>query len=146
MKPEIRLVRRVRREEFVRLYIDGGWWDDAYYSDTSFIDDIVTGSTLFAAAFKDSKMIGMGRAISDGCSDAYIQDVVVLKRHRGKGIGNSIIRFLLSELGKRGIDWIGLVAEPESAKFYQSLGFHKMRGHTPMCFVPEVSGQNSRRQ
>ena len=31
----------------------------------------------------------MGRAISDGCSDAYIQDVVVYSEFRGQGIGGS---------------------------------------------------------
>ncbi len=130
---EIRTVGQVDRDEFIRLYIDGGWWDDDYYSDTSFIDKIVAGSEVFAGAFDNNgNMTGMGRAISDGCSDAYIQDVVVLKQHRNKGIGGMIIKFIVCELRKRGIDWIGLVAEPRSEKFYKNLGFKKMKNHIPM--------------
>ena len=134
---DIRLLDKVDRGEFIRLYEDAGWWDDEYYSDTSFIDRVVSGSVLFAGAFDPSGgMVGMGRAISDGCSDAYIQDLVVLSEHRGKGIGKGIVRFLITELGRLNIDWIGLVAEPGSKKFYEGLGFRKMKKHCPMIFVP----------
>ena len=52
----------------------------------------------------------MGRAISDLVSDAYIQDVTVLKEYRGKGIGKIIIQTLVEELKTKGVEWIGLVA------------------------------------
>ncbi len=76
-------------------------------------------------------MIGMGRALSDLSSDAYIQDVVVLRDYRGRGIGRQIIRTLITCLKEHGVDWIGLIGEPGTHRFYESLGFGPMTGHTP---------------
>ena len=74
----------------------------------------------------------MGRAVSDGVSDAYIQDVVVLKKFRRAGIGNRIIEKIIECLRSRRIGWIGLIAEPGTQPFYQRLGFAAMAGYTPM--------------
>jgi len=74
----------------------------------------------------------MGRAISDGASDAYIQDVTVLAAFRGQGIGARLIALLRDRLVERGIGWIGLVAEPGTEAFYRRLGFEVMAGHVPM--------------
>jgi spermidine synthase len=74
----------------------------------------------------------MGRSISDGVSDAYIQDVTVSKPFRGKGIGSQLVTKILEKLEKDGIEWIGLIAERGSARFYQPLGFTEMSNSTPM--------------
>ena len=73
-------------------------------------------------------MIAMGRVLSDGVSDAYIQDVAVLPDFRGRGIGGKIVTFLVEELEKRGVDWIALVGEPGTENFYKRLGFEKKAG------------------
>jgi len=49
-----------------------------------------------------SRIIGMGRAISDRVSDAYIQDVTVHSDYRGRGIGKAIVRKLLERLRGNG--------------------------------------------
>ena len=77
-------------------------------------------------------MVGMGRSVSDGASDAYVQDVTVLKEFRGAGIGEKIVRMILNDLKKRGIDWIGLIAEPGTETFFRRLGFSVMAGHKPL--------------
>lgn len=74
----------------------------------------------------------MGRAISDSVSDAYLQDIVVLPEFQGKGIGSAIVSTLLSGCRSKGIDWIGVIAEPEAAYFYRKFGFARMGGYTPM--------------
>ena len=131
---KIELVKSVNKEEFIRLYREAGWWSEEY-TDTSFIDHIVADSFLFAAVFDDTgRLTGMGRALSDGCSDAYIQDVVVLKACRGQGIGKAIINFLVGELKKSNVDWIGLIGEPGTKQFYESLGFKEMQDYIPMKF------------
>lgn len=129
---EIRIIRKAKRAEIMSLYKDAGWWKPDYSKDPSFIDRIVKNTFCIAGAFHKGRMIGMGRAISDSCSDAYIQDVVVLKKYRGNGIGAGIIRKLLECLQANGIDWIALVAEPGTEKFYKELGFRRMKKHIPM--------------
>jgi spermidine synthase len=77
-------------------------------------------------------MIGMGRALSDGVSDAYIQDVMVLREFRKRGAGKRIIAEIVRCLMRLGVDWIGLIAEPGSLAFYRGLGFRPMPRCTPM--------------
>jgi spermidine synthase len=139
----VELVESVSEEDFIELYKDAGWWREEYAVDTSFIDGVVSGSAVFASAFDSAgKMVGMGRAVSDGSSDAYIQDVVVARAFRGLGIGGSLERFLVERLLELGVDWIGLIAEPGSGGFHSSIGFREMTGHIPMkldldAFKPE---------
>ena len=89
---EIKLVRTVPVEQLQALYQDAGWWQDDYKITDDFLRRIPEKSALFAGAFLEKKLIGMGRALSDLCSDAYIQDVAVLKKYRGRGIGKKINR------------------------------------------------------
>lgn len=79
-------------------------------------------------------LVGMGRVISDGCSDAYIQDVVVLSNLRGKGIGAEIIKRLTSHCIEHKITWVGLIAEPGVNSFYERLGFEPMQNYQPMLY------------
>jgi GNAT superfamily N-acetyltransferase len=133
---EIRLVETWPELELVELYKAGGWWLDHY--DPAGIIQLIRGSFAFAVAINKSsgKAVGMGRAISDGVSDAYIQDVVVLKEWRGKGIGLNIVRTILNYCLENKLHWIGLVAEPGTRSFYKPLGFKKLPGE-PMVYKPE---------
>ena len=76
----------------------------------------------------------MGRLISDGVSDAYIQDLVVLPEYRDKGIGREIVKTLINHCKKKGIHWVGLIAEPDQDGFYSNLGFKQMKNYIPMKY------------
>ena len=131
---EIKLVHTVPVEELAAIYQDAGWWQDDYTMSDAFLRLIPEKSALFAGAFFEKKLIGMGRALSDLCSDAYIQDVAVLSAFQKLGIGTLIVTFLIQELKKRGVDWIGLIGEPGTSTFYENLGFRKMTDHIPFKF------------
>ncbi len=128
---KIKLVRTVPVDQLQALYQDAGWWQDDYKITDDFLRRIPENSALFAGAFLEKKLIGMGRALSDLCSDAYIQDVVVLSAHQKCGIGALIVTFLIKELKKRGVDWIGLIGEPGTRAFYENLGFRQMTDYIP---------------
>jgi aralkylamine N-acetyltransferase len=100
------------------------------------ITPLIKGSFAFAVAVDKgtSKPVGMGRVISDGVSDGYIQDLVVLPEYRRNGIGNRIVSTLVEACNAKGLGWIGLIAEPGSENFYRSLGFSVMPGHIPMIY------------
>lgn len=132
---EIRLVRTVPVDQLQALYQDAGWWQDDYKTTDPFLRKIPEKSALFAAVFFEKKLIGMGRALSDLCSDAYIQDVVVLSNYQKLGIGSMIVTFLIQELKKRGVDWIGLIGEPGTRAFYENLGFRQMKDYIPFKLV-----------
>jgi ribosomal protein S18 acetylase RimI-like enzyme len=119
-------------EAIVALYRAGGWWrDDPAW--LAAIPEMIRGSFCFLLArAPDGRLVGMGRVISDGVSDAYIQDVVVLEGYRGRGIGRELVRRLTERCLAARIGWIGLVAEPGTQAFYEPLGFHALEGYLPM--------------
>lgn len=118
-------------DQLIHLYQEAGWWS-AQTDNRDLLRGIIAGSHYFCAASVENRIIGMGRAISDGVSDAYIQDVTVSKPLRRKGIAGRIITELIGKLEADGIGWIGLIAERGSAGFYRPFGFDPMPDSTPM--------------
>ena len=116
------------------IYYKVGWIKKTEKFNEKSVENIIKKSYCFACAIDKKKIIGIGRAISDGTSDAYIQDVAVLENYRKKGIGKQIIVKLIDHLKKKKIGWIGLITEPGSSEFYKKLGFKKMDKHIPMIY------------
>jgi spermidine synthase len=127
------IVKRWPSEPIIELYKQASWWKESQAARDS-IAKIISGSFLFVIAIDGKKTVGMGRVISDGVSDAYLQDVTVLRDYRGQKIGGEIIRTLSAEAIKRGIVWLGLIGEPGTAKFYERLGYKILPGFMPMRF------------
>jgi spermidine synthase len=118
-------------DQLIALYQEAGWWS-AQTDSRDLLEGIIAGSFYFCVAVVENRIIGMGRAISDGVSDAYIQDVTVSKPYRRKKIASRIITELIEKLEFDGIGWIGLIAERGSAGFYRPFGFEPMPDSTPM--------------
>ncbi|MEW6673041.1 MAG: GNAT family N-acetyltransferase [Thermodesulfobacteriota bacterium] len=118
-------------QQIIALYRTEGWWSEGP-DDPDLVARIVAGSHCFMIVTRGRDIIGMGRAISDGASDAYIQDVTVQQTYRSRGIGTRIIEELVARLHRDGLEWIGLIAEKNSYQFYERLGFKKMPNSVPM--------------
>ena len=123
--------------QIVALYRAQGWWGSADEDGQALVPKIVSGSHCFAVALDGERVVGMGRAISDGVSDAYIQDLTVLADQRNRGIGRMILRALVARLHADGLHWIGLIAEPGSSSLYRREGFRERIGWVPMLLVEE---------
>ena len=117
--------------QITELYRRENWWKQEG-DNPEMIRLIVAGSHCFLVARHQDRIIGMGRAVSDGVSDAYLQDVTVMDTFRGQGIGTQIIETLTGRLERDGIHWIGLIAERDSHPFYERLGFSVMENALPM--------------
>ena len=96
-------------DKIIRLYQTAGWWAGQARENSELIRRIVTGSHCFVLVCEGNEIIGMGRAISDGISDAYIQDVTVLSEFRGQGIGTGIVQEILRQLRADGSPGVGNV-------------------------------------
>ena len=118
------------------LYRMQGWWGPSGERDPAMAGAMIRGSHCFAVAEAEGRIIGMGRALSDGVSDAYIQDVVVDPAFRGRGIGSRIVADLVHRLRHDGIDWIGLGAEAGTHDFYRKAGFTELPGCLVMLKKP----------
>ena len=87
---------------------------------------VVFSNSLFKCfVFDDGKLVGAGRALADGADCAYLCDVAVHPDAQGSGLGRAIIS-KLQELAA-GHAKIILYARPGTERFYQKLGFKRMR-------------------
>lgn len=119
-------------EAIVALYQEAGWWTESPKA-RAVIPAMIRGSFCFMVATDATgEIVGMGRVLSDGVSDGYIQDVVVRHSMRGKGIGRELVSRLAQHCVEKGVEWIGLVAEPGKKEFYQNLGFKELVDYVPM--------------
>lgn len=132
------VVKEADNQTILSLYRQAGWWqmdDNPEYLNT--VAKIISNSFCFVIALRGTEIIGMGRAISDGVSDAYIQDVTVRADLRGHGIGKGIIRTLTGFMQEHKLQWIGLISEPGYESFYSGLGFKVMQNYTPFLLSDE---------
>ena len=94
-------------------------------------------ATVFV--YHDNTMIGFGRAISDGAYQAAVYDVAVVPEFQKKGIGNIIIRNILSRLPECSII---LYASPGKEGFYSKNGFRKMKTGMAQFMNAEKMAEN----
>ena len=126
--------KRDHAEEVRALFLEAGWI--APEDDPAFISPMLRNSFCIAGAFYRGKLIGMMRALSDGVSDAYLLDMVVLKKYRKNGIALRILDCLTGYLKTLGIDWMLCISVPEAESLYLKRG-HRMAGHIPIRFDQE---------
>jgi ribosomal protein S18 acetylase RimI-like enzyme len=97
------------------------------------LDEIVNSkcTNLFIARDDSGAIVGMAilamYRISTGIR-AWIEDVVVDERARGKGVGEALCRHIIQDARELAVKTIDLTSRPsrEAAnRLYQRLGFHK---------------------
>ena len=89
--------------------------------------------------FDNEKLIGFGRAISDGVRQSSIYDVAILPEYQGFGVGKLIIENIINNTPT--CNFI-LYASPGKEGFYESLGFRKLK--TGMGLFIAMERMNSR--
>lgn len=82
------------------------------------------GSYLCCIARDGQRLVGAGRAISDGEAGSTIFDVVVLPEYQRRGIGRAMMEFLLNRLPP---GTVVLIAAPGKEDFYRKLDFRRLR-------------------
>lgn len=70
--------------------------------------------------YDDTKLVGFGRAISDGEYQAALYDIAVLPEYQGKGIGKIVLNSILECIPQCNII---LYASPGKEEFYKKLNF-----------------------
>ena len=74
--------------------------------------------------FDEDKMIGFGRAISDGAYQAAIYDCAVIPEYQGQKVGSLIMEHIMKHL--EGCNVL-LYAAPGKEGFYQKQGFSRLK-------------------
>jgi len=85
-----------------------------------FVERVFRKSYTATYAFRKGKLVGTGRAISDGVKSSALYDIAVLPEFQRQGIGTRIVEDLLSKLPSNSVL---LVSSPGLCGFYKRLGF-----------------------
>ena len=78
------------------------------------------------AVYEDDKMVGYIDSVSNGVTDAYIQDLMVHPDYQGKGLGTKLMNQMITYLKEKRIYIISVVFEESLKPFYDHFGFSSM--------------------
>lgn len=121
---EIREYRTYNEEEILRLYASVGW--TAYTDHPKVLRKGFENSMLTLAAYKSEQLLGLIRAVGDGFTIVFVQDILVFPKHQRKGIGSALLKAILDRYSH--VRQIELATDntPKTIAFYQSMGFREM--------------------
>ena len=83
---------------------------------------LLSGSDAVVSLWRGKRLVGFGRATSDGFSRAVLWDIVVAGDLRGHGLGRRVLEGLLHSPAVVGVERVYLMTT-NSAGFYRQLGF-----------------------
>ena len=78
------------------------------------------------AVYEKESLIGYIDCVSNGVTDAYIQDLMVHPDYQGRGIGTDLMQKMIDYLKKKHIYMISVVFEEKLKPFYEKFGFFNM--------------------
>ena len=119
----IREYTEYNEEEIKSLYTEVGW--KAYTDDLQALREGYENSLLILAAYDDDELLGIIRAVGDGATIVFVQDILVFPGRQRQGVGTALLKAVLERF--TGVRQIELVTDntPKTAAFYKSLGFNE---------------------
>ena len=109
-------------EEIFPLYEAVGWTN--YTSNPTMLKNALEHSLfLISARDEEGNLIGFLRAVGDGYSIIYIQDIIVLPEYQRQGIGTQLLRQTLEHFKEVYQMILTTDSELKTIAFYESNGF-----------------------
>mgnify|MGYP002597501337 FL=1 len=121
---EIREYRQYDEREILPLYASVGW--TAYTDQPETLHRGFENSLLTLAAYEENRLIGILRAVGDGQTIVFVQDLLILPEYQRRGVGTALLRELLARYPQ--VRQIELNADdsPSLLAFYRKTGFVPM--------------------
>ncbi len=113
------------RDDVLSLYGSVAW--AVYTDDLDRLMASIEGSQFVVVARQGDRLIGLARAITDGASIVYLQDILVHPDFQRHGIGRQLAEAVLERYA--GVRQKVLLTddEPGQQAFYESLGYTEAR-------------------
>lgn len=121
---EIREYRQYDEREILLLYASVGW--TAYTDQPETLRRGFENSLLTLAAYEENRLIGILRAVGDGQTIVFVQDLLILPEYQRRGVGTALLRELLARYPQ--VRQIELTADdsPSLLAFYRKASFVPM--------------------
>ena len=141
MGPPIQIMRHGLGAPALRLGLGPGWRPSRslhqlqhLFRDNSFwaagrsqsdLRRMLLGSEAAVSAWQGQRLVGFGRATSDGIYRAVLWDVVVIRDLEGQGLGRKLVETLLMAAPVASAERVYLMTT-NSQGFYERLGFREV--------------------
>lgn len=89
----IKEYKNYNADEILNLYGSVGWC--SYTNRPEMLEHAFANSLKIFSAHDGEKLIGIIRAVGDGCSIVFIQDILVLPAYQRLGIGKKLVETML---------------------------------------------------
>ena len=121
---EIREYQTYNEEEILSLYASVGW--TAYTEHPQVLRQGFAHSLLILGAYEGETLLGLVRAVGDGATIVFVQDLLVRPEHQRKGIGSALLQAILDRYPQ--VRQIELATDntEKTKAFYHSMGFREM--------------------
>ena len=131
--------RSFRQEEFLPLYESVGW--TAYTDQPHILKEGFAHSLLILAAYENDRLLGLLRAVGDGYTVVFVQDILVYPQYQRKGVGSALLQALLRRFCHVRLIELTTDDTPQTAAFYRANGFSEMSAAGCRGFIrcPEPS-------
>lgn len=129
MQAEIKLNDTIENNEVIDLYRNNRW--SSAEKPNELLAALRNSHSLVTARI-DSKLVGIGNAISDGHLVVYYPHLLVSPDHWGKGIGRAMMEVLKTRYS--GFHQQMLTADGGAIEFYKKMGFSKA-GQTESMWI-----------
>lgn len=116
-------------EELLPLYEAVGW--SSYTESPALLQAGVSGASYVVTARRDGRLVGLARALSDGATVCYLQDVLVHPAEQRHGIGRALVTAILDRYRTVRQKVLLTDDEPGQRAFYESLGYTEIRDYGP---------------
>lgn len=125
MKYNIKEYCEYKQEEILHLYEQVGWTN--YTVNPEMLRKAYENSLKILAAYDGEALIGIIRAVGDGASILYIQDILVLPEYQRMGVGSALMNEMLANY-QQVYQKVLLTDDSEKTiQFYKSVGLEMDR-------------------
>ena len=118
---EIREYGNFQLEEITNLYQSVGWTN--YLERIGILEDAYANSLCVLGAYDSDQLVGIIRAVGDGQTIVFVQDIIVLPEYQRKGIGTKLLKAIMDKYSD--VYQMELLTDntEKTKAFYRSVGF-----------------------
>ena len=122
-------------DEMREVYASVGWTKHT----NEIIRQVFETSNVIVLVTVNGKIIGFGRAMTDGVFNAAVYDVVVHQDFQRQGIAKKIMEFLLDKLSN--VSCVHLISTTDNEAFYRKLGLKMLKTGMARYLNPSLSDE-----